>query len=250
MTRTTTSPPSTPRRALVTGGSGGIGAAICGALAASGLHVIVHANSRLAQAEAVAAQLRAQGQTAEAVAFDLRNAEATAAAVALLLDGGPIQVLVNNAGIHDDAVFPGMRAEQWDRVLDVSLNGFFRVTQPLMLPMIRTRWGRVINITSVAAIAGNRGQVNYAAAKGALHAATKSLALEVASRGITVNAVAPGIIETPMSEGAFDAQAIARIVPMQRAGRPEEVADLVAFLASDRAGYISGQIISINGAMI
>jgi 3-oxoacyl-[acyl-carrier protein] reductase len=116
--------------------------------------------------------------------------------------------------------------------------------------MIRTRWGRIINITSVAAIAGNRGQVNYSAAKGALHAATKSLALEVASRGITVNAVAPGVIETDMSAGSFDAEAIRKLVPMQRAGQPEEVAELVAFLASDKAAYISGQIISINGAMI
>ncbi len=116
--------------------------------------------------------------------------------------------------------------------------------------MIRTRWGRIVNISSVAAIAGNRGQVNYSAAKGALHAASKSLALELASRGITVNAVAPGIIATEMSEGAFDAEAIKRLVPMQRAGTPEEVADLVAFLASDQAAYISGQVISINGAMI
>jgi 3-oxoacyl-[acyl-carrier protein] reductase len=251
MTRHATSQPSSaPRRALVTGGSGGIGAAICSALAASGLHVTVHAHRRLDQAEALAARLRADGHDAAAVAFDLCDADATAQAVAALLEPGPIQVLVNNAGIHDDAAFPGMRQEQWDRVLDVSLNGFYRVTQPLLLPMIRTRWGRIINITSVAALAGNRGQVNYAAAKGALHAATKSLALEVASRGITVNAVAPGIIETAMSEGVFDAQAIARLVPMQRAGRPEEVADLVAFLASAQAGYISGQVISINGAMI
>ena len=210
----------------------------------------VHANRRLEQAEALAAQLRARGHAASAVAFDLCDADATAHALANLLEQGPIQVLVNNAGIHDDAVFPGMRPEQWDRVLDVSLNGFYRVTQPLMLPMIRTRWGRIINITSVAAVAGNRGQVNYAAAKGALHAATKSLALEVASRGITVNAVAPGIIDTPMSEGIFDAPTLARLVPMQRAGRPEEVADLVAFLASERAAYISGQVISINGGMI
>ena len=161
----------------------------------------------------------------------------------------PIQVLVNNAGIHDDAVFPGMQLAQWQRVLDVSLNGFFNVTQPLTLPMIRTRWGRIINITSVAAVMGNRGQVNYSAAKGALHAATKSLALEVASRGITVNAVAPGIIDTGMSEGSFSADDIARMVPMKRAGKAEEVADLVGFLASERAAYISGQIISINGAM-
>jgi 3-oxoacyl-[acyl-carrier protein] reductase len=159
-------------------------------------------------------------------------------------------VLVNNAGIHDDAVFPGMRLDQWQRVLDVSLNGFFHVTQPLTLPMIRTRWGRIINITSVSALAGNRGQVNYSAAKGALHAATKSLALELASRGVTVNAVAPGIIDSGMGPGSFSAEDIARMVPMKRAGTAEEVADLVAFLASDRAGYISGQVISINGAMI
>jgi 3-oxoacyl-[acyl-carrier protein] reductase len=143
-----------------------------------------------------------------------------------------------------------MQLAQWQRVLDVSLNGFFHVTQPLTLPMIRTRWGRIINITSVAAVAGNRGQVNYSAAKGALHAATKSLALELASRGITVNAVAPGIIATAMSAASFDAAAIARLVPMKRAGTPEEVADLVAFLASDHAAYISGQVISINGGMI
>jgi len=159
-------------------------------------------------------------------------------------------VLVNNAGIHDDAVFPGMSGEQWDRVLDVSLNGFYNVTQPLSLPMIRSRWGRIINISSVAAIAGNRGQVNYAAAKGALNAATKSLALELASRGITVNAVAPGIIAGAMSAEAFDAETIKKLVPMQRAGTAQEVADLVAFLASDKAAYISGQIISVNGAMI
>jgi len=157
---------------------------------------------------------------------------------------------VNNAGIHADAVFPGMSGEQWDRVVDVSLNGFFNVTQPLTLPMIRTRWGRIITISSVAGITGNRGQVNYSAAKGALHAASKALSLELASRGVTVNAVAPGIIATGMSEGAFDAEAIKTLVPMKRAGKPEEVADLVAFLTSDRAAYISGQVISINGGMI
>lgn len=238
------------KRALVTGGSGGIGAAICRRLAQDGLHVVVHANRGLAAAQTLAGAIVAAGGAAEAVAFDVTDAAATATALQALLQDGAIQVLVNNAGIHDDAVFPGMQLAQWQRVLDVSLNGFFHVTQPLTLPMIRTRWGRIINITSVAAVAGNRGQVNYSAAKGALHAATKSLALEVASRGITVNAVAPGIIATAMSEASFDADAIARLVPMKRAGTPEEVADLVAFLASDRAAYISGQVISINGGMI
>nr|MDP2192552.1 3-oxoacyl-ACP reductase FabG [Rhodoferax sp.] len=238
------------KRALVTGGSGGIGSAISRRLAADGFSVIIHANSHLATAQALAASIVNEGGQAQAVAFDVTDASATAAALQALLEQGPIQVLVNNAGIHDDAVFPGMQLAQWQRVLDVSLNGFFHVTQPLMMPMIRTRWGRIISITSVAAVAGNRGQVNYSAAKGALHAATKSLALEVASRGITVNAVAPGIIDTAMSQGSFSADDIARMVPMKRAGRADEVADLVGFLASERAAYISGQIISINGGMI
>jgi 3-oxoacyl-[acyl-carrier protein] reductase len=236
------------KRALVTGGSGGIGSAICRRLAADGLEVIVHANSNLAAAQALAQQIVADGGQARAVAFDVTDAQATSQALEALLEQGPVQVLVNNAGIHDDAVFPGMQPAQWQRVIDVSLNGFFHVTQPLTLPMIRTRWGRIINITSVSAVMGNRGQVNYSAAKGALHAATKSLALELAGRGITVNAVAPGIIDAGMGAG-FSAEDIARMVPMKRAGKAQEVADLVGFLASGQAGYISGQIISINGAM-
>ena len=166
-----------------------------------------------------------------------------------MLARGPVQVIVNNAGIHDDAVFPGMKPAQWYGVIDVSLHGFFRVTQPLLLPMLRTRWGRILNISSVAALAGNRGQVNYAAAKGALNSATKALALEVASRGVTVNAIAPGIIDSPMAAGAFDAEAIKRLVPCQRAGTPEEVAALAGFLASPAAGYITGQVISVNGGL-
>ncbi|KFB76518.1 3-oxoacyl-ACP reductase FabG [Candidatus Accumulibacter cognatus] len=238
------------KRALVTGGSGGIGAAICRRLAADGCHVIVHAHRGRAQAEAVVGEIVAGGGSAEAVVFDITEREPTATALADLLAAGPIQILVNNAGIHADAVFPGMSGEQWDRVIDVCLNGFFNVTRPLILPMIRTRWGRVVSLSSVAAITGNRGQVNYSAAKAALQAASKSLALEVASRGITVNAVAPGIIATGMADGAFDAATIRTLVPMQRAGKPEEVADLVGFLVSDQAAYISGQVISINGALI
>ncbi len=238
------------KRALVTGGSGGIGSAICRRLAADGYAVIIHANTNLTRAQALAEAIRASGGQAEAIAFNITDAEACRIALEALIADSPIQVLVNNAGIHDDAVFPGMSAAQWHTVLDVSLNGFFNVTQPLSLSMIRSRWGRIINITSIAGITGNRGQTNYAAAKGALHAATKSLSLEMASRGVTVNAVAPGIIQTDMIDGVFDEKMIAGMVPMKRAGRPEEVADLVGFLASDQAGYISGQIISVNGGMI
>jgi len=238
------------KRALVTGGSGALGAAICKRLAADGCHVYVHAGSRLAQAEQVAADIKAGGGSASAVAFDVTDTAGAAGALQTLLAEGAIQILVNNAGIHDDAVLPGMQPGQWSRVIEVSLNGFFNVTQPLLMPMIGTRWGRIVNLSSVAAIAGNRGQTNYAAAKAGLHGATKSLALELASRGITVNAVAPGIIASPMSEQAFPPEVIKQMVPMKRAGKPEEVADLVGFLSSEQAAYISGQIISINGAMI
>lgn len=238
------------KRALVTGGSGAIGAAICRRLARDGFHVVVHANHRPERARLLCGEIVAAGGSAEAVAFDVADGAATAAAIETLLEAGPIQVLVNNAGIHDDAPFPGMRAEQWHRVIDVSLNGFFHVTQPLTMPMIRTRWGRIINISSIAAIGGNRGQTNYAAAKAALHGAARSLALELASRGITVNTIAPGIIESEMSEQAFPAETVAKLVPMKRAGRPEDIAELAGFLASDGAGYLTGQVISVNGGML
>ena len=238
------------KRALVTGGSGAIGSAICRSLAADGHHVYIHANKNREQAQAVADAIVAAGGSAQVLIFDVTDADAVAAVLQPLIEDEPIQILVNNAGIHDDAVFPGMQPAQWHRVIDVSLNGFFHVTHTLMMPMIRSRWGRIINVSSIAALTGNRGQVNYSAAKGALNAATKSLALEVASRGITVNAVAPGIIESDMSKDAFDKQTVERMVPMKRVGKPEEVADLVSFLTSPRAAYITGQIISINGGMI
>ena len=237
------------KRALVTGGSGDLGGAICRKLAADGLHVIVHANANVARAEAVVAEILAKGGSAEAVAFDVADAEGSATGIEVLLQGGPIQVLVNNAGIHDDAPMAGMSLAQWRRVIDVSLHGFFHVTQPLLLPMARTRWGRIVSVSSVAAVLGNRGQTNYAAAKAALHGASMSLAREMATRNITVNVVAPGVIEGSMANDAFPPEMIKQTVPAGRAGKPDEVAALVAFLCGESAGYISGQVIGINGGM-
>jgi 3-oxoacyl-[acyl-carrier protein] reductase len=232
------------KRALVTGGSGAIGAAICRRLAADGFAVIVHAHSNAEAAKRLAAEIGG-----ETVTFDVCDARAAREALEALVETVAIQVVVNNAGIHDDAPFAGMSRAQWDRVIDVSLNGFFNVTHPLVLPMIRTRWGRIVTITSVAAELGNRGQSNYAAAKGALHSATRSLAREIGSRGVTVNCVSPGIIESRMSAGLFDQAAIERLVPLQRAGTPDDVAGVVGFLASDAAGYITGQVVPVNGGM-
>jgi len=238
-----------PVRALVTGGSGGIGAAICRRLAADGRHVIVHAHLGVESARAVAADIVAGGGSAEALAFDVTDGAAARTALEALLESGPVQILVNNAGIHDDAPFPGLSEAQWRGVIDVSLHGFFHVTQPLVLPMLRTRWGRIVNMASVSAIAGNRGQTNYAAAKGALVSATRALALELGKRGVTVNAVAPGLIDTAMS-AEFPEERLRQLVPLQRAGTADEVAGLVAFLASDHAGYITGQTVPINGGML
>lgn len=237
------------KRALVTGGSGDIGSAICRYLAQDGLHVLVHANSRPERAEALAAEIREQGGSAEVVVFDVRNNEQCREVLSALAAIAPIQVLVNNAGIHDDAPLAGMNAKQWNSVVDVTLNGFFNVTQPLLLPMMSTRWGRVISLSSIAGSLGNRGQANYAAAKSGLHGASKSLAIELASRGITSNVIAPGIIQGSMTEQVFDTKHIKEYVPMQRAGKPEEVAAVVSFLASEAASYVSGQVIGVNGAM-
>jgi len=241
--------PANPRRALVTGGSGELGGAICHALAAAGWHVIVHGHHSLTRAEETAAAIVAGGGNAQALAFDVTDAEVTRAALDVLLSEGPIHALVNNAGIHDDAPMAGMSDAQWHRVIDVSLHGFFHAVQPLLLPMARTRWGRVVSVSSVAAVLGNRGQANYAAAKSALHGATKSLAREMASRGISANVVAPGVIAGRMSEGLFDEAQLKALVPAGRAGTPEDVAALVRFLCSDAAGYINGQVIGINGGM-
>ena len=237
------------KKALITGGSGDIGAAICYRLAQQNIHVIVHSNSHIDKAQAIVANIKGKGGSAEAIAFDVTDGEKTQQILSELTASGPIQIIINNAGIHRDAPLAGMSREQWSLVIDVSLNGFYNVTQPLLMPMIRTRWGRIINMSSVSGVMGNRGQTNYSAAKAALHGATKALAQELASRRITVNAIAPGIIESSMTTSSFDKDMIKKIVPMQRAGTVDEVAALVAFLCSDDAAYISGQIININGAM-
>jgi len=237
------------KNALVTGGSGEIGAAISRRLARSGWRVLVHAHTQADRASALVDEISATGGSAQSITFDVTDPAATSAALGTLLEHGPIQGVVHNAGIHDDAPMAGMSAKQWHRVIDVSLHGFYNVLQPVLLPMIRTRWGRIVSVTSVAGILGNRGQANYAAAKAGLHGATRALALEVASRGVTVNAVAPGVIATATTAAVFDAERIARLVPMNRAGNPDEVAGLIAYLMSEDAGYVTGQVISINGGM-
>ena len=237
------------KKALVTGGSGVLGRAISQKLAKQGFHVIVHANRHHDRASEISNEIHLAGGSAEALCFDVTNAQQAQEHLETILENGPIQTIVCNAGIHEDAPMAGMSFAQWANVIDVSLHGFFNVVQPLLLPMIRTRWGRIITLSSVSGLIGNRGQTNYAAAKAGLHGASKSLAREVASRGITVNVVAPGLIQSSMTEGAFTSKQIEELIPMKRSGTPEEVAYLVGFLASEDASYISGQIISINGAM-
>ncbi|MFA6698581.1 MAG: 3-oxoacyl-ACP reductase FabG [Thiomicrospira sp.] len=237
------------KRALVTGASGDLGRAIAKQLAQDGFHVIVHAHRQLDKAQALAAELNQQGFAAQAVQFDIGDTQACAAQLTQLLAQGAIDVLINNAGKHDDAPLAGMEEDQWKSVIDVNLNGFYNVTQPLLLPMIRRRWGRIVSISSIAGVMGNRGQANYAAAKAGLVGASKSLALELASRHITVNVVAPGIIAGEMTQDLFSPDMIKARVPMQRMGTPQDIADAVSFLVSDKAAYITSQVIQVNGGM-
>ena len=238
------------KKAIITGGSGDIGTAICHRLAQQNIHIIVHSNSNEEKGLAVVEQIRSLGGSAESICFDVTDADDTRIKLTELTKFEPVQMIINNAGIHRDGPLAGMSQQDWHQVIDVSLNGFYNVTQPLLMQMIRTRWGRIINMSSIAGILGNRGQTNYSAAKAALHGATKALSRELASRNITVNAIAPGIIQGSMTEQSFNKEQIKAIVPMNRTGTPKEVAALTAFLCSDDAGYISGQIIGVNGAMV
>ncbi|MBR2114625.1 MAG: 3-oxoacyl-ACP reductase FabG [Prevotella sp.] len=234
--------------ALVTGGSRGIGRAICVKLAQEGYQVVINYASNEAEAKKTLEMMDGNG---ELLPFDVSNAEQTKAALSDWQKRHPedyIEVIVNNAGIRRDNVLALMPEDDWHRVVDITLSGFFNVTQPLLPAMQLHRFGRIVNMASVSGLKGLPGQTNYSAAKGGIIAATKALAQEVARRGITVNAVAPGFIKTDMTEG-LDERELKKLIPANRFGTPEEVADLVAFLVSPQAGYITGNVVSINGGM-
>lgn len=237
----------TPRRVLVTGASRGIGAATAKLLAADGHRVVLNYLGNHAAAERVAEEIRACGGTVEPIAFDVGDAEQVNDAYAKLeVKRDPFSIIVNNAGVASDGPFAGMKREQWSRVLRTSLEGFFNVTQPLTLALARLRFGRVVNVVSFSGVAGNRGQVNYAAAKGALIAAAKSLAKELGNRGVTVNSIAPGLIDTDMI-ASVDMEAYIKRIPLGRLGRPDEVAQTIRFLVSDEAAYITGHVMYVGG---
>lgn len=237
--------------ALVTGGSRGIGRAICVKLAERGYYVIINYMNNVLEAEKTLNLVRRAGQDGETLQFDVSNREQTIAILeswATAHQGEYIEVLVNNAGIRRDNILAFMSEEDWNRVLDITLGGFYNVTQALLQPMLLHKYGRIVNMASVSGLKGTIGQTNYSAAKGGIIAATKALALEVARKNVTVNAVAPGFIKTDMLEG-LDESDLKKSIPANRLGTPDEVGELVAFLASPAAGYITGNVISINGGL-
>ncbi len=240
----------TERTVLVTGSSRGIGRAIALRLARDGFDVVVHCRSRVDEAEQVAAEVRALGRGARVLQFDVGDRDACAAALLADVEAhGCYHGVVCNAGIARDNAFPAMPGADWDAVVHTNLDSFYNVLQPLTMPLVRRRMpGRIVTLSSVSGLAGNRGQVNYSAAKAGIIGATKALAVELASRAITVNCVAPGLIETDMMSSELLDEAL-KIIPARRAGRPEEVAAVVAFLMSDDAAYITRQVISVNGGM-
>ena len=240
----------TDRSILVTGASRGIGRAIALRLARDGFDVVVHCRTRREEADAVAAQVVALGRQARVLVFDIADRDACARVLAADIDAhGAYHGVVCNAGITRDAAFPAMTGEEWDAVIHTNLDGFYNVLQPCVMPMVRRRRpGRIVTIASVSGLVGNRGQTNYSAAKGGLIAATKALALELAKRAITVNCVAPGLVETEMLPAEVVEEAL-KMVPLRRVGQPDEVAAAVAYLMSDDAGYVTRQVISVNGGM-
>ena len=239
------------KRVLVSGSSRGIGRAIALRLAHDGFALTVHCRSRSAEAEGVVSEIVAAGGTADFLMFDVRDRTLASALLEQTIAAkGAYYGIVCNAGISRDAAFPALTGEDWDSVLDTSLDGFFNVVHPLIMPMVRAKCGgRIVTLASVSGVMGNRGQVNYSAAKAGLIGATKALAVELGSRGITVNCVAPGLIETEMTDDLSLAEAL-KIVPMNRVGNPDEVAAAVSFLMSNEASYITRQVLGVNGGIV